>query len=156
MAMRRELQIGDVFEINTPRGVAFLQYLNRDALMGEFIRVFAGTHAERPASLESIVTPNEQFLAFFPVTAAERKKIVTFVGSAKVPSRLNEFPVLRAPGRIDPVRRKIENWRLWDGKRSWGVDQLSEAERDLSVKEIVGAPILVDRIVTGWVPRDYY
>jgi hypothetical protein len=156
MTKRRTPAIGDVFEIQTPAGLAFFQYVNCDELMGEFIRVFRGTYKSRPDSLDEILASNEQFFAFFPVEAALRKKLITFVGSAPVPLPLvNRFPTLRAPGRINTEEKKVENWRLWDGERSWGVETLTDEQRDFSIRGIMSAALLVHRIVTGWVPRDY-
>lgn len=155
MRKSRELHPGDVFEIKTSSGSGFFQYIRSDSLMGELVRVFPGTHDSLP-DLTGIASQDEQFFAFFPVSAAESRRMVTFIGNASLPTRLvDDFPVLRAPGGVDPVSKRVLNWWLWDGVRSWRVDELTDAQKELSIKGVISAALLDHRIVTGWKPRDF-
>lgn len=145
---------GDVFEISTPHGKAYLQYVNYDADMGEFIRILPGTYQEQP-SIDTLMAQAERFATFFPLGAALRRGIVRWVAKADWPPEHDRFPTLRSPGYVNPSTGKIENWWLWDGAKSWRVDSLTEAERRLSLKSIMNDTLLIERIVSGWQPSDF-
>lgn len=66
------------------------------------------------------------------------------------------MPLFRVPANIDPSSKRVTNWWLWDGNKSWRVDTLSDAERHLPVKAIINDALLIERLQTGWVPADYF
>ncbi|HEY0158983.1 MAG TPA: hypothetical protein VGF28_16985 [Thermoanaerobaculia bacterium] len=148
------IELGDVFEIETPRGFAYLQYIYNDKTMGVLIRVLPGIYTARPEDINELASEPEVFFTFFPVAHALRKKIVRRVGAAAIPSRVARPPLLRSPGRINPLTRAIENWWLWDGNQSWCVDRLDDEQKQLSVKAIWNDTLLIERIVAGWRPAE--
>ena len=152
--MATELNIGDLFEISTPPGLAYLQLTHTDPDQGSLIRVLPGTHGGRPEALEPIVQTHEQFHAFFPLAAALRRGIVERVGNYEVPATSRSFPTFRSSTK-NPVTDEWEDWWLWDGQREWKVAELSDAQRDLSPGGIINDTLLIDRVVSGWRPRDF-
>jgi hypothetical protein len=48
-----KIKLGDLFEINTPNGKAYLQYVYKDSTLGELVRVLPGLYKERPSELNS-------------------------------------------------------------------------------------------------------
>jgi len=61
-----------------------------------------------------------------------------------------DFPILRSPGYEDPKTNKVEGWWLSDGHEAWRVDELSDAENQLSLKSIMNDTLLIDPIISGW------
>ena len=50
-----KIKIGDVFEIETAKGKAYLQYAYLDKNGIEIIRVLRGLHSERPKEFDNVV-----------------------------------------------------------------------------------------------------
>jgi hypothetical protein len=152
---KREIQLGDVFEIRTPIGRAYLQYVKWHEELGHLVRVLCPVFELRPERFTDIVTLPERFVTFFPLAAAQSRGIVERVATEPVPTHFSEWPTLRSPGKVDPKRRVVESWWLWDGQRSISVDRLTQQQTAFSIKEIINDTALIQRIVTGWVPTDY-
>jgi hypothetical protein len=51
-------------------------------------------------------------------------------------------------------RTNNANWWLWDGKREWRVGVLTPEQAHYSIREIVGLPVIVDRILDHWTPAE--
>lgn len=142
----KRIKIGDLVEIPTPRGLAYAQFTHRNRLMGALLRVLPGILNVRPQDLERIVREREIFVAFFPVQAALNQGIVRLVGNYSIPQRNAPFPLFRSP--LEDVRTgEIIRWWLWDGDKEWPVDQLSEQESLLPIREILNDTALVEKIL---------
>ena len=64
----QKIQIGDLFEISTPKGYAYFQYVyQKDADSVEMIKVLPGLFAVRPnfSELDILVSGKELFFIFF-------------------------------------------------------------------------------------------
>jgi hypothetical protein len=72
--------VGDIFEIITSKGKAYLHYIYKDQSIGDLIRVLPGLYLERPISFEKLAKSKESYMIFFPLSAANKKKIVEVVG----------------------------------------------------------------------------
>ncbi|MBS1665186.1 MAG: hypothetical protein JST68_29340 [Bacteroidetes bacterium] len=75
-----KVQIGDIFEIDTSIGKAYLHYEYRDESMGEIVRVLQGLYASQPDELIRLAESKERFMVYFPSMAAFKKKIVKYAG----------------------------------------------------------------------------
>jgi hypothetical protein len=146
-------KIGDLIEIPTNRGLAYAQETHRHAQWGSLLRVLAGFHAERPSRLEALVRGKEQFKAFFPLRLGLKQRMFTIVGNFPVPEEAQAFPLFKS-GTPHPATRRVENWWLWNGERSWQVGQLDEEHRRLPIREIVTDLLLIERIEQGWTSED--
>jgi hypothetical protein len=142
-------RIGDVVEIQTGKGLAYALYTHEHREYGSLLRVFGRTFSERPDILSSLVVEGPQFETFFPLIAAQRRKIVAIAGTVDVPARLRKFPTFRAPGGISRDGRVL-NWWLWDGEKEWRIDALNEEQKQLPICEIVNDTLLIERIESGW------
>ena len=152
---RKRPRFGDVVEIVTPKGVAYAQYTHRHTeppRYGALIRVLPGLHDARPKDFSALVRQPEQFSVFFPLGAAVHRGIVTIVAHEPIPEAARPFPLFRA-GIKDPSGR-VRTWWVWDGQREWRVGRLSEGQRDLPIRKVVNATMLIHLIVTRWSPRD--
>lgn len=149
--MPKRARIGDVVEIDTPKGRAYAQYTHKHAQWGGLLRILPGIFMETPADLERLVAEKAAFSTFFPLQQAIKQDIVRIVGNVPVPLHLRRFPTFRAPmpdafGGTD----RIIGWWLWDGEREWPVGRLTHEQRELPIREVINDTLLVERIVSGW------
>ena len=145
---------GDVFEVRTPRGLAYIQYILKHELDGELIRVLPGLFETRPTPFTQIALQKEKYFVFFPLTVVARGGGVEFVANEKIPTGSATFPLMRRAGGMTRDG-KVLNWFLFDGKQNLRrIDILTDQEKELSLEETWNLALLVDRISSGWLPRD--
>lgn len=147
------IKVGDVFSINTSKGLAYFQFVKQNKLMGSLIRVLPGIHGEEPSCWEDFVGQSTNFWIFFPVSAALKKGIIRKVANYNVPDHAKEFPLFRA-GVRHPETGKVETWWLWDGEKEWPVGDITEDERKLPIRASWNDTMLVQRIEEGWLPEN--
>jgi hypothetical protein len=152
---RRRPRLGDIFELATSGGLAYLQYVMKTPRFGALIRILGGTFADRPLSFSHLVRQPERFVTFFPLGAAVAQSVVTYVGHEHVPEWLRKFPLFRAAGNRDPRTGKVLDWWLWDGEKSWPIGDLRPEHRDLPIREVLNDTLLAERIADGWTPASY-
>jgi hypothetical protein len=127
-----------------------LHYISKDPTFGELVRVLSGLHAKRPQCFD---VSQALYAVFFPLSAAASKGIVEIVGHVEVPQGDERPRLMRRPGGITRDGR-ILNWFITDGANEWRKDALSDSERELSIAEIWNDTLLIERITSGWRPRD--
>lgn len=152
---KKRASIGDLIEVETPRGLAYVQYSHRSPRSGALIRVLPGFFRTRPHSFGEMVAEKERFYAFFPVDAAVAQNLVTVVANEEVPKAIQSFPLMRMAGLPDR-HGIVRDWWLFDGVREWPVDVLTPEQQSLSINEILGYPVLVQRIADDWTPIGAY
>src|SRR5208283_2406283 len=70
----RRVRVGDILELRTPRGFAYLQYVGRHAY-GDVIRVLKGFHQQRPAD-PAALAGGLGYYTFYPAKVAARRGFV--------------------------------------------------------------------------------
>lgn len=153
---RKRPKIGDVIEIETPKGLAYAQYIHKHdkpPKYGALMRVLPGLYKSRPSEFAKLVHQPERFFVFFPLGAAVSRGIVQIVASEDVPVWAHRFPLMRMAGGRDRSGRVL-NWWLWDGEREWKVEKLTEEQRNLSIAQVWNDTMLIERIAEGWSPAD--
>lgn len=148
-------RIGDIIEIQTAKGFAYAQYTHNHTeppKYGQLLRVFEGTHVERPRDFDALAHSPVQFITFFPLHTALTRDIFQVVGNVLVPKEAQAFPLFRVKGLIDKETKKARRWGLWDGEgRSTTLNRpLTEAEKCLPILGVINDTLLVERIETGW------
>lgn len=99
---RKRPRIGDVIEIETPGGLAYVQYTYNDKeppVWGALIRILPGLYPSRPEGFSDLVQGGERFFVFFPLGAACYRGLVKVVAHEEIPEhahglhpkRLNEI-----------------------------------------------------------------
>jgi len=144
---------GDILELKTPRGLAYLQYVGRHADYGDVICVLKGFHQQRPAE-PAAVAGGPGYYIFYPVLAA-----------ARPPNPLVEVVATDVPlpkGRAVPRDLRRSGWTDGSGRSlTWvvkrdGVDtmrrKLTAAEKRLPILETWNHEFLVDRVTEEWDP----
>lgn len=144
----RKIKIGDIFEIVTPEGMAYLHYIYKDQSIGDLVRVLPGLYAERPISFEQLAESKENFMVFFPLSAAFKRKIVEMVGfhpgtGFKKPEYMRTEHVIRG----EFLGWHIINTETW--KREL-VKNLSSEQKKLSPWGIWNDTLLIEKLVDKW------
>jgi hypothetical protein len=153
VAGSKRVEIGDVMEIPTPKGLAYAQYSHLNEEMGALLRVLPGFYALRPDDLQAVAAQPERYFTFFPLQAAIRQGIFEIVGHAAVPAQSRKFPVFRPIGGISNTGQAL-NWWLWDGRKEWFVgEHLSDEHKRLPPGIVMTDVTLVDRLTRGWTPE---
>jgi hypothetical protein len=149
-------KLGDVFEIQTSIGLAYVQYTHDEGSYGELIRVFDEVHSKRPHEFSQMVRGRVRFSTFFPVSAALRQKLVKRVSNEAISAENREFPWFRY-GIPHPASRKVEKWFLWRGGDEYvPIENFTDEHRRLSVLGCWNFAMLVERLQEDWQPQDFY
>jgi len=149
--MAARVRIGDVIEVPTSRGLAYVQHVCNNEKYGALVRILPGFYADRPAELSDVVKTLERFVTFFPLQAAISRGIFQIVGNEDLPPASKRFPLFRAAGFVDRAGR-VHDWFLWDGEREWKVGQLTDEQRALPIRSVWNDTLLVQRIEEEWTP----
>jgi hypothetical protein len=142
--------LGDILEVSTPRGLAYVQYAGKHPEYGDAIRVLPGFFKARPREWSTIVT-QEGYFAFYPAMAAVSQGLVLIAANHPIP-RGHELPsIFRRRGARTPDG-KVLTWIIFDGENETLKTTLSPEEKRLSIASIWNHAFLVERLVGEWRP----
>lgn len=153
-AGRKRIRLGDLLEIRTPQGLAYLQYTAKHPRLGDTIRVLPGLFSERPA-LEKLAALATQagYFTFYPVGAAVRQRLLEVVATCSIPPTLASPPRLLRAGGMTP-EGKIVSWRIADDTQEILVRrELTAEERRIPRAAIWNHEFLVQRLAEQWRPE---
>lgn len=142
------IKIGDIFEIKTPKGSAYLHYIHKDSITGELIRVLQGVYSERPANFDKLAALGERYIISFPLSTAVKQKIVEPVGFYPA-SSFSKPKMMRTEYN---VRGEFLGWHLVDTD-TWHrqfVKTLSAEQKKLSPWGIWNDTLLIENLVSDW------
>jgi hypothetical protein len=142
------LKIGDIVEVPTGKGLAYVQFTHKHAKYGSLVRALEGFHSTRPNVLD-LVNRRTQFVTFLPLGVAVSRHIFEIVGNLPVPEPDQAFPIFRG-GLIDPATKTVPVWWLWDGEREWRVGQLNREQWKYPIRGIWNDTLLIERLESGW------
>ncbi len=152
----KRAQVGDVFGIETPKGIGYFQYvyLNpKDDI--ELIRVLPGLYAEEPQNIEGLVSQKEVYFVQFPVRAAYRRKIIRLIGHYEIPSGIEVPPKQMRTTHF--IRGEFICWHIVDFETAQrvSVKELSDEQKILSPWGIWNDTLLIEKLVEGWIPEKW-
>lgn len=150
--MGKRVKIGDIFEIETTRGLAYAQCILKDKNWGELIRIIEGFYPARPESFRNLVNDEDKFVTFFPLQAAINQKIFQVVANEGIPEGAEDFSRYRKAGFRDR-EGKVKDWWIYDGKRKGNVFKLSPGEAKLPILQVINDTLLIERIEEDWTPE---
>lgn len=143
--MASKIRTGDVFELATPCGYAYLQYSHEHPEYSSLIRVLDGLHPKRPDDLAEFVAAPERFVVFFHIKSALSDGFVERIGQYPLPQAARDFPQMRMSlfgtgwlilaNAVDEVAR---------------VRDLNPEQRLTPTVEIWPQPILRSRVASTW------
>jgi hypothetical protein len=144
----KKIKLGDVFEFETGLGKVYLHYVFQDQNIGELVRVLEGFYDETPPDIDALVKTPERFFIFFPLAAAQRKKIVTKVGDTELVEGI--CPKFMLDPHI--IQDEFLGWHIVDTS-TWQrrlVKELSEEEKRLSPWGVWNDTLLREQLEVGW------
>lgn len=144
------LKVGDVFEVDTPRGKAYIQYASHDEVIGELIRVLPGVYDKRPENLMEIVNGEEEYFIHFPLKAAKKQKLVELISNFELAKGL-EIPKKFRDDITDKDGNLI-GWHIvdYDTWQRETISELSEEQKKLSPWGTWNDTLLIERILQEW------
>lgn len=147
----RRPRVGDVFEVRTAKGLAYIQFVGMHPMNAHTIRLFMGTHASRPSDV-NVILASPSYVTFYPVHWAVRDGEIEYVASCAIPENFKM-----------PMKLINSSLMMRDGKvPTWVVKSRTDRSLEwLPLEEVRGCPIevlagyrpFVRRIETGWTPE---
>lgn len=148
--MSKRIREGDVFEVSTPRGFAYIQYTSKHPEYGQTVRVLPGLYDELP-DVGSLVAEH-LFFAFYPVSLAAQRNMVKRIGLFDIPEgKSTPERLRRAGGRTR--EGLVRNWIVEEPAGERLVVKLSQDEKLLSLAQIWNHEMLVTRLSDEWRPN---
>lgn len=156
----RKPKVGDVAEIRTPEGLAYVQCTHDGKGKGELVRVLPGLYNSRP-DLDPLVLKRELYFIFYTLKYAVRDKQSEIVCNLPVPEWATPEPLMRhASGRTS--EGKITGWRIIPAlspltidflKRTPVTRELTHEQKRLSIHVVRPHPSMVKELARGWTPE---
>ena len=153
---RRRKKVGDLYEIETAKGLAYFQYNLENHEWSSLIRVLQGFYKSRPSQgcLAELVKKSHRFQQFLALNKAIREKEVSFIETFPVPEFAQKLPIFKGSNHHKtPPEDKI--WYLWNGEKTWCAGKLSfEEQKKYPLRGLCDATALKHFIETGMSLRD--
>jgi hypothetical protein len=151
---RKRPRFGDVFEVRTPRGLAYLQYTSKHPVYSDTVRVLPGLFVTRPSPVElASLSTQKGYFTFYLVSLAVRHGLVEIAGHFPVPPGLDAPSVLLRAGFTTP-EGKVMAWVLEEGSKETVLKRaLSLEEKHLPRAQMWNHEALVHRLAEQWRPE---
>ncbi|ELM3645113.1 hypothetical protein [Flavobacterium psychrophilum] len=145
----KKIILGDIFEISTPKGYAYLHYVCEDVKIGRtLLRVLQGLYLERPNNLEELSSQKERYLLFFPLKEAYKRGIVERVGFLQCDS----FVKPQKMRSEHNVKGEFLGWHIIDTD-TWHRDlvkNLNPEQQKLSDWGSWNDTLLIENLINNW------
>jgi hypothetical protein len=161
MFRKKKGKIGDICEIETPAGLAYVQYTHDNSDMGQLVRVLPGLFSVRPMDFDQFVKQKELYFIFYTLNYALRAGQTEVVSHQPVPEWAQEDPVMRWAGARDQSGKALA-WKIIkasDGltvefhQRTPVIRTLTPEQERLSIDVLRGHPAMVKELARGWTPE---
>ncbi len=154
-------KIGDICEIKTPAGLAYVQYTHEGRDMGQLVRVLPGLFSTRPTDFAELSQQKELYFAFYALNYAVRDHQTEVVSHQPVPGWAHPHPLMRWCGARDPSGKTIA-WKIFSASNPLTVEEhqrtplihtLTPEQQRLSVHQLWPHPVMVKELARGWTPE---
>ncbi|WP_147416008.1 hypothetical protein [Ulvibacterium marinum] len=144
---KKKLELGDVFEIETSKGKGYLQCvkLPKDTSEVEKVKVFYHLLEQKPKTIKDVIS-EEFYYVDFPLSAAYKKKIVSFVENVPLPKDFSCPRYYRTEHMFD------SGWQIIDSK-TWkreSVEVLTAEQKKISPWGIWNDTLLIENLENNW------
>lgn len=140
------LSPGDLVEVETPQGLAYLHLSHEAPPYPSVVRVLARNCAARPADLAALAAGPAEFVCLVPLAEILARGVITGrkIAALPLPAEAQAFPLFRTP--IRDRAGEVVYWWLWDGTglRWCGTD--TAGIEGYPMREIIGAQDLLQRL----------
>ncbi len=149
---------GDVFELKTEIGLAYIQYVNRytdPPGYGDLVRVLDGVFDTRPKDFTELVRKKEIYYEYVvSVLYPLNKKWIERVGWAEVPEKFKTIPEFRMIGLPDNKTQKVNFWRIWKNGKERRLGKMTEKYIDMPNLGTGGVFGIASCIEESYTPRN--
>lgn len=148
-----KIKIGDIFELQTSKGIAYLYFVHKDSLTGEMIKVLPGLYNSLPANLSELAGQKELYLISFPLAAALKQQLIRIVSNQPVIS-FSKPKQMRTEHNVQGIRI---GWHIIDTD-TWQrqlVTALDSEQIKLSPWGIWNDVLLIEKLESGWKLEDW-
>lgn len=161
MLKKSKATIGDVLEVKTPSGLAYLQYTHEHPDMGALVRVLPGLYECRAKDFTDLAQQRELYFTFYTLMYALPKGETEVVSHQPVPDWAKRYPMMRHSNGGDATG-KSHSWTILRADTPLTVENLKKAPRyavltpeqeKLSIDSLWSHPLLVKRLAQGWTPE---
>jgi hypothetical protein len=150
----KQPKFGDVGEIVTPAGLAYVHYTHTDADKIPLVRVLPGLYKSRP-DIQDLAREKELYFVFYGIENASRNGQIQIVANEPIPEWALLFPVMR--------HWTLDNgWLIGDGyegmsrenmRRMVKVHDLTLEQKKVSISVIRPHVAMVKELARGWTPE---
>ncbi len=142
------IKIGDIFEIPTKKGLAYMQYLKAPINNSQIekVRIFYTLFETRPLNIIEVLNSDYFFLSFV-VGAAIRKNIISKVDHCSLPIDLEYPRYFRTEHLFKENWWNIVDSITYDRE---SVEHLSEGQKKLSPWGTWNDTRLIENLENGW------
>jgi len=139
---------GDIVEIKTNRGLAYVHLTHYHSSYPPVVRVLKGAHRTRPNNLEKMIEGNVRSIAMIPLDSALEKLGLAHekAGHLALPQEERNFPTFRMP--IRDKQGEIVYWWFWDGRGLTYAIELDERQKTLPLREVMSSTRFLDELLS--------
>jgi len=158
----KKARTGDIVEIETPAGLAYVQYTHETRpKFGELVRVLPGSYENRPTDFVELARHRELYFIFYFLNHSLRAGHAEVVSNQPIPEWAKDPPLMRLAVAWDEFHRVVR-WRLIGAASDLTLDDLIGAplvtkltteQKKLSIREIWPHKAMIRELARGWTPE---
>lgn len=154
-------KIGDIIEIKTTSGLAYIQYTHDTEALGELVRILPGLFSARPLDFAALARQKELYFVFYTLMHALRRNLVEIVAHQPVPDWAQPFPLMRWGG-FGFKDGKTTPWKIFKAsdpltiemhQRTSFIQTLTPEQEKLSIHHLWPPPVMEKELARGWTPE---
>ena len=152
---KNKATIGDILEIKTPSGLAYLQYTHENHSMGSLIRILPGLYERRPADFADLARQKELYFTFYPLAYALPDRETEIVSHQPVPDWAVPYPLMRHSrgGNVWIIMRADTRLTVENLMKATKYPVLTLEQQKLSIHSLWSHSFLVQQLAQGWRPE---
>ena len=139
---------GDIFKIPTKKGFGFLQFIEKSNNGLHYVRVLDHLSMDG-IIIQDAVDKLERWSIEFPLSVANHRKIVEFIGSFEIPKK---YKVAKLARTKHSVRGEFLGWHIVNRKtlKRKLKKKLSKKEKKLSPHGIFNDTLIIEYLENDW------
>lgn len=139
---------GDIIEIKTDRGLAYVYLTHDHASYPPVVRLLKGIHRTRPDDIEKLAEGKVRSIAMIPLEGALERLGLAHekVGHLELPLWERSFPTFRMP--IRDKQGEIVYWWFWDGRGLTYAAELDEGQKTLPLREVMSSSRFLEELLS--------
>ena len=143
-----EYQPGDIVEVETPKGLAYVQLTHTHPSYPPVVKFLSGPYKSRPENVTVLAT-EESPMAMVPLSGVLKKLGLKHsrVENVEIPRGERKFPTFRMP--IRGKKGEIIYWWFWDGRGLTYSSELEAQQDSLPLREVMSASTMMEILLAS-------